>query len=953
MRKLTRVLCGMSVLAALAAATGAGAWYIETHRVLTKDAFRFARDPLRPERYLVDALREQYGIDAGQGGDPGNSLLGQSLAGPGVPVGPDSKYYQKMSDTEFIDEWIDEDKLVGKPFPVEDLCSQISMVGRLTPGGWVRHGAGAEDEYLENKDDYEACATTLVPGTDDDYYSANIRAANHFYNPFWATSGYPHWAAGRQQGGLDDVSYVPWTKLFYGMKRTFNRGKPARDWAVDASRITGVMSDFARGDSRDNDWDHEAARRYLWDALTLGAWSCAGQELELDAGRSPCREVGWALTFRAIGHVMHLVEDVSQPEHARNDAHPLYTGMDKWPETKEGRIRNPEPYLAAAGRLDYRRLSGWSPESSAPPAPITADAFFSTDQGVPLRDDRTPGAAELANLYFLTSHTIPPRSSVTCGAGTSATTYASLELQDSATRGVFASPTFADLEVVCSADTPFLTAYIPDPADPTTLFPDVKLLAYKKDDRPDVCYPYHGVGEGEKCHQLPKKPADNPCPIESREDPRCYGGFTTGFVRSRTFWTSNDDTVKTDVARVVLYRAASYASAYLEWFFRGRLSAAPAALLRQPGGAWVVQVVLQNDSDEDLTVTDLAFTAARRRASQATGAPEGNAYYPLAPTGTLPAALPGKLAAPDAAQRRTAELRLPLPAALQNVPAGEIEIVAAVRGTLGREAGAVLGLTVRPKEYVPVLAPISLVAPAVVKHDDEKFCYCYDDVCMPDSTQCLPYTPPECSCRAAGYGTDGSVLSHPTSDFPSFSDAPRLVVTARLEPKQSSCSSAVYRYTHDGTEYCYPEIPEDLIPATTAAYKTAYQPWCHVPLQGCCGHPTGIVRSSVQLRYADPQSAQQMPVLASWPRVSRRECGGASAAALDTCYKTEIPLPELPGRPLTFDPSFFDEGPWNSGFSYDDCLNAPGAQSFEVGMGFPSWMYLTLPSGQEVPAGAH
>jgi hypothetical protein len=41
----------------------------------------------------------------------------------------------------------------------------------------------------------------------------------------------------------------------------------------------------------------------------------------LVAGKPEDREVYFAGTFRSIGHLMHLVQDASVPEHVRNDIH--------------------------------------------------------------------------------------------------------------------------------------------------------------------------------------------------------------------------------------------------------------------------------------------------------------------------------------------------------------------------------------------------------------------------------------------------------------------------------------------------------------------------------------------------------------------------------------------------------------------------------------------------------
>jgi hypothetical protein len=58
-------------------------------------------------------------------------------------------------------------------------------------------------------------------------------------------------------------------------------------------------------------WSWAEARRFYHTALT--------------AANPEAREQAWADTFRALGQIMHLVEDAGQPEHVRNDPHGLET----------------------------------------------------------------------------------------------------------------------------------------------------------------------------------------------------------------------------------------------------------------------------------------------------------------------------------------------------------------------------------------------------------------------------------------------------------------------------------------------------------------------------------------------------------------------------------------------------------------------------------------------------
>lgn len=94
------------------------------------------------------------------------------------------------------------------------------------------------------------------------------RVRNHFYNP------------------LNDAG------LFTGVLQ----GAPSPDWALED-----------RSEDADQWFSYADAKRYFWEALRPAS--------EID------RQRDLALTFRSLGHVVHLVQDAAQPQHTRNDVH--------------------------------------------------------------------------------------------------------------------------------------------------------------------------------------------------------------------------------------------------------------------------------------------------------------------------------------------------------------------------------------------------------------------------------------------------------------------------------------------------------------------------------------------------------------------------------------------------------------------------------------------------------
>jgi hypothetical protein len=73
------------------------------------------------------------------------------------------------------------------------------------------------------------------------------------------------------------------------------------DWALEER---GELTSLHAGDQR---FSFRDARHYLYHALTQ---------------RRPAdRDVNWGLVFQSVGHIVHHIQDMAQPQHARNDAH--------------------------------------------------------------------------------------------------------------------------------------------------------------------------------------------------------------------------------------------------------------------------------------------------------------------------------------------------------------------------------------------------------------------------------------------------------------------------------------------------------------------------------------------------------------------------------------------------------------------------------------------------------
>jgi hypothetical protein len=139
--------------------------------------------------------------------------------------------------------------------------------------GWVMRGAIREDDNAKEN-----------PG--DDPGGVFTRPFNHFYDP-------------QHDVGLS----------FLGV----SVGARAPDWALQDG-----------AGSNKNIYNLLMAREAMWRALT--GTTKDGQDAAPSgstdvAAKEDVRKGYWATTFRILGDVVHLLQDMAQPQHTRNDAH--------------------------------------------------------------------------------------------------------------------------------------------------------------------------------------------------------------------------------------------------------------------------------------------------------------------------------------------------------------------------------------------------------------------------------------------------------------------------------------------------------------------------------------------------------------------------------------------------------------------------------------------------------
>lgn len=137
-----------------------------------------------------------------------------------------------------------------------------------------------------------------------------------------------------------------------------------------------------RGSVSGQSYSYSDARQYFYDALTLPA--------ESDRKRS------WGKVFQTLGHVMHHIQDMAQPQHVRNDAH-----LDKYELLGLNPCYNPSLYEGYSNSI-RDRLPYSAPADLQFPAFVNMSAF-PTPRSFWLSGGK--GIAEFSNSNFVSAGT--------------------------------------------------------------------------------------------------------------------------------------------------------------------------------------------------------------------------------------------------------------------------------------------------------------------------------------------------------------------------------------------------------------------------------------------------------------------------------------------------------------------------------------------------------------------
>ncbi|MBS0327503.1 MAG: hypothetical protein JSS46_13305 [Proteobacteria bacterium] len=243
----------------------ASAYEQATHALVTKYAFESS--PLAPEAGNLPPLVRSLGLDTWSPLGAGYDYFEMSTQfSNGIPIAHIAQAYER----EIV-------KYLGANPDIDPIRA------------WLMYGAIREDD---NK--------TEDPPTPQDVAPGLRRPLSHFYDPYNNLK--------LNSPALADLA------------REINK---APDWAM------GSPDAFEQPNTpqtpRDNTFTVFDAREAMLRALTLETYDGSGYVdvagASTPAERQRFRRMYWATVFRALGDVLHLNQDMAQPQHTRNEPH--------------------------------------------------------------------------------------------------------------------------------------------------------------------------------------------------------------------------------------------------------------------------------------------------------------------------------------------------------------------------------------------------------------------------------------------------------------------------------------------------------------------------------------------------------------------------------------------------------------------------------------------------------
>lgn len=218
------------------------------------------------------------------------------------------------------------------------------------------------------------------------------RASNHFHDPLkdWDESGLTdtHWLVNLVCWGFGLGQY-PSDKINSNIT-----------WAT-GYKAPSIKEDEENGVREFNKEDWDSAREYYFSYLTGKDFS--GEEIAPD---KDARNTYMAKGFIALGHVLHLLQDMAVPAHVRNDFSQGHT--DIFPDSQSTPWRWFGNWFE--NYVKKNNSATWFNESAGGVLnDISLTNFWDTEEydgSVPITDENMLGLAEYTNLNFVSAYTI-------------------------------------------------------------------------------------------------------------------------------------------------------------------------------------------------------------------------------------------------------------------------------------------------------------------------------------------------------------------------------------------------------------------------------------------------------------------------------------------------------------------------------------------------------------------
>lgn len=259
-----------------------------------------------------------------------------------------------------------------------------SGINPLSVPGWLMRGAIREDDHVRRTFPCRVNAPNPQNPLPTD------RVKNHFYDPIY------------------DQPLETWFGIDIGERA------PAWGMGVQNAFIVPGQPDAARHNHFSLTDSFEAYYRALTAHTRDGSRAIApdGVEPSTPQQEAEVRKAYWATLFRSLGDMVHLIQDMAQPQHTRNDAHSGICG--KWMQDNvvghesvyeryiEARAKGEKFVIPGAGPVDTEALNyaGYA-------APVFDDyaSYFSSRHVHPSLDQvmQRTGLADYSNRGFFTA----------------------------------------------------------------------------------------------------------------------------------------------------------------------------------------------------------------------------------------------------------------------------------------------------------------------------------------------------------------------------------------------------------------------------------------------------------------------------------------------------------------------------------------------------------------------